>query len=294
MQKALIIGSFLFFGAISQAQWLNYRAPGTPTTKDGKVDLAAPTPRMPDGKPDLSGVWHHASDNNGGNGGNAAKRQEGLTASSAPGEPVRLAGQPGGPGYSGNVLRDVKGDSIETPLAVKVREARMKDGNRPNPSLFCLPWGLPVNNLVPEVTKFVQSAREIVAIYEVDNSYRQIYLDGRPLPQDPNPSWLGYSTGHWDGDTLVVETEGFNDRTWLDMSGHSHGEKLHLTERYHRRDYGHMDVEMTFTDPEFYTKPFSIKFSHGLSADSDILEAYCNENNKDLQHIPGVQEVPVH
>jgi glycyl-tRNA synthetase (class II) len=105
---------------------------------------------------------------------------------------------------------------------------------------------------------------------------------------------MGYSTGHWDGDTLVVETEGFNDRTWLDMSGHSHGEMLHLTERYHRTDYGHMDVEMTFNDPEFYTKPFSIKFRHQLVPDSDILETYCNENEKDRQHIQGIHEIPAH
>ena len=283
MKKGFFFTAFVILGTAAQAQWLNYRAAGTPTTKDGKVNLAAPAPRMADGKPDLTGVWHI----------NNSPQTE-LTPSVVPGEQVRLAGQPGGPGYSGNILRDVKGGNIETPLATKVRTARLADGTRPDPTLFCLPWGIPVNNLVVEVVKFVQAPKEIVAIYEVDNSYRQIYLDGRPLPQDPNPSWLGYSTGHWDGDTLVVETEGFNDRTWLDMSGHSHGEKLHLTERYHRRDYGHMDVEMTFNDPEFYTKPFSIKFTHALTPDSDILEAYCNENEKDRAHIQGIHEIPAH
>ena len=283
MKKGLFFTAAVILATSAQAQWLNYRTSGTPTTKDGKVNLAAPAPRTADGKPDLTGVWH--VDNS---------PQTELTATTDANGQVRLAGQPGGPGYSGNILRDVKGENIETPLGVKVRTARLADGTRPDPTLFCLPWGIPVNNLVVEVVKFVQAPKEIVAIYEVDNSYRQIYLDGRPLPNDPNPSWLGYSTGHWDGDTLVVETEGFNDRTWLDMSGHSHGEKLHLTERYHRRDYGHMDVQMTFTDPEFYTKPFSIKFTHALAADSDILEAYCNENNKDLDHIKGAHEIPAH
>jgi hypothetical protein len=283
MKKGLFLAAFVILGATSQAQWLNYRAAGTPTTKDGKVNLAAPTPRTADGKPDLTGVWHI---NN--------RAQSELTSTKDENGQVRLAGQPGGPGYSGNVLRDVKGENIETALAAKVRAARLADGTRPDPSLFCLPWGLPVNSLVAEVVKFIQAPKEIVAIYEVDNSYRQIYLDGRPLPKDPNPSWLGYSTGHWDGDTLVVETEGFNDRTWLDMSGHSHGEQLHLTERYRRTDYGHMQIEMTFTDPEFYTKPFSIKIEHQLVPDSDILEAYCAENNKDLQHIQGAHEIPAH
>jgi hypothetical protein len=283
MQKLLMVASLFVVASTSQAQWLNYRAAGTPTTKDGKVNLTAPAPRMPDGKPDLTGVWHIQTN----------RQQTELTPSVVPGEQVRLAGQPGGPGYSGNILRDVK-EPIETPLGTKVRTARLADGTRPDPTLFCLPWGMPVNNLVVEVVKFIQAPKELVAIYEVDNSYRQIYLDGRPLPKDPNPSWLGYSTAHWEGETLVVDTEGFNDRTWLDMSGHSHGEQLHLTERYHRRDFGHLDVEMTFKDPEFYTKPFTIKFTHELSPDSDILEAYCAENNKDVQHIQGAHEIPAH
>jgi len=230
---------------------------------------------MADGKPDLTGVWHIQNNNN---------------PQVAP--PV-LPGGPGGGGYSGNIFRDMKPEDVpEKPEAAKLREARMKSGTRPNPSVFCLPWGLPVDNLVVEVVKFIQAPKELVAIYEVDNSYRQIYLDGRPLPKDMSPSWLGYSTGHWDGDTLVVETEGFNDRTWLDMMGHSHSESLHLTERYHRRDYGHMDVQMTFNDPVMYTHPFTIKFTHALVPDSDILEAYCNENEKDRGHIPGLKEVP--
>jgi hypothetical protein len=204
-----------------------------------------------------------------------------------------LAGGPGGGGLSGNIFRDVKPEEVpEKPEATKLRTERMKSGNRPNTSVFCLPWGLPVDNFVVEVVKFIQAPKEIIVLYEVDGSYRQIYIDGRPLPKDMSPSWLGYSTAHWDGDTLVVETEGFNDRTWLDMIGHSHSEALHLTERYHRRDYGHMDVEMTFNDPVMYTRPFTIKFTHELIPDSDIIEAYCNENEKDRPHIQGLKEVP--
>ena len=150
--------------------------------------------------------------------------------------------------------------------------------------------GIPTNNLVVEVVKFIQAPKEIVVIHEVDGSYRQIYTDGRPLPADMQPSWLGYSTARWVDDTLVVETEGFNDRTWLDFIGHPHSESLHLTERYRRRDYGHMDVEMTFNDPAMYTRPFTIKFTHLLAADSDILEAYCSENEKDRAHMTGLKE----
>ena len=271
MQKALVCIAFAVLGATAQAQWLNYRAPGTPTTPDGKVNLSAAAPRAPDGKPDLTGVWH---------------LQATRPATSVP---LSLSPTEGARSYSGNIFRDIKPEDVpEKPEGAKVRTERMKSGTRPNPSVFCLPMGIPVNNFVVEVVKFIQAPNEIIVIYEVDGSYRQIYTDGRPLPKDMSPSWLGYSTAHWDGDTLVVETEGFNDRTWLDMAGHSHSEALHLTERYHRRDYGHMDVEMTFKDPVMYTRPFPIKFTHELIADSDILEAYCNENEKDRDHIPGI------
>jgi len=275
MQKALFCTAIVFLGVTAQAQWLNYRAAGTPATPDGKVNLSAPAPRAPDGKPDLTGVWHLQ----------APPQETSPTPSLTPFQ--------GGPSYTNNIFRDMTPEDVpEKPEAAKLRAARMKNGTRPNPSAFCLPMGIPVNNFLVEVVKFIQAPKEIVVIYEVDGSYRQIYTDGRPLSKDMSPSWLGYSTAHWDGDTLVVETEGFNDRTWLDMIGHSHSEALHLTERYHRRDYGHMDVEMTFNDPVMYTRPFTIKFTHELIPDSDILEAYCSENEKDRAHIQGLKEVP--
>jgi hypothetical protein len=275
MQKALLCTAFVFLGVTAQAQWLNYRAAGTPATPDGKVNLSAPAPRAPGGKPDLTGVWHLQ-----------APRQE--TSPTPSLTPIQAGGS-----YTGNIFHDMTPeDAPEKPEAAKLRAERMKNGTRPNPSVFCLPMGIPVNNFLVEVVKFIQAPKEIVVIYEVDGSYRQIYTDGRPLSKDMSPSWLGYSTAHWDGDTLVVETEGFNDRTWLDMTGHSHSEALHLTERYHRHDYGHMDVEMTFNDPLMYTHPFTIKFTHELIPDSDILEAYCNENEKDRAHIQGLKEVP--
>ena len=275
MQKALHCTAFVFLGVMAQAQWLNYRAAGTPAAPDGKVNLSAPAPRAPDGKPDLTGVWHLQT----------TRQETSLTPSPTPTQ--------GGGSYTGNIFLDMRPEDVpEKPEAAKLRAERMKNGTRPNPSVFCLPMGIPVNNFLVEVVKFIQAPKEIVVIYEVDGSYRQIYTDGRPLSKNMSPSWLGYSTANWDGDTLVVETEGFNDRTWLDMVGHSHSEALHLTERYHRYDYGHMDVEMTFNDPVMYSHPFTIKFTHALIPDSDILEAYCNENEKDRAHIQGLKEVP--
>jgi hypothetical protein len=127
----------------------------------------------------------------------------------------------------------------------------------------------------------------LVLFYELDNMHRQIYTDGRSLPKEFElPAYLGYSVGRWERDVFVVETAGFNDKTKLDIMGHPHSEALRVTERFHRRDFGHMDVETTFDDPKLYTKPFTIKVPHNLMADADIFEMFCNENEKDRSHLP--------
>jgi hypothetical protein len=128
--------------------------------------------------------------------------------------------------------------------------------------------------------RIMQLPRMIAILYE-DLTYRQIFMDGRALPNDPNPSWMGYSIGHWDGDTLVVATTGFNERAWLDNFGHPRSESMRITERYRRRDFGHMDLEMTFDDAKYYTKPFSFKTALNLAPDDDVLEYVCTENEKD-------------
>ena len=270
MRNLLVCSLLAIVGSLAHAQWLNYRPPGTPVTPDGHPDLSAPAPQAPNGKPDLTGTWRLMP-----------RVQRTGTDGTSP-DPVDS--------YSANIFRDFKPEAgPERPAAVQLREQRMKNGVRANPTLFCLPMGIPVNNLVNEVVKFVQAPSIIMVFYEVDGSYRQIYTDGRKLPADMQPSWLGYSTARWEGDTLVVETAGFNDRTWLDFVGHPHSEALQLTERYRRRDFGHLDVEMTFDDPVMYTKPFTIKFTHLLQAESDILESYCNENEKDRAHMLGLK-----
>ena len=124
-----------------------------------------------------------------------------------------------------------------------------------------------------------------MVLYEVDNLHRQIFADGRKLPKEFDlPAFLGYSVGHWEGDTFVVETAGFNDKTGLDAAGHPHSEALRLTERFRRRDFGHLDWDMTFDDPKMYTKPFTIKVPHDLMADTDLFEMFC-ENEKDRIHL---------
>lgn len=270
MRYVLPLALLAFAAMPGQAQWLNYIPQGTPLTADGKPDLSAPVPKVPDGKPDLSGVWHQQ----------------------------RTPPAPGAPrveSYANNLFRGVKPEDVpETELGKKIRLQRVPPGvkNTEPPdatSSLCLPMGIPATNFVNEVVKIIQTPTITMILYEVDGTYRQIHTDGRKLPVDPTPAWLGYSTGRWEGDTFVVETAGFNDKTWLDSAGHSHSDALHLTERYRRRDFGHMDIEMTFDDPKMYTRPFSIKFTDELQPATDILETYCNENEKDSSHYVGVK-----
>ena len=169
------------------------------------------------------------------------------------------------------------------PKAVELlRRAAQQD-----PSNVCMRVpGFPLAGLLSEPIKIVQSPRLTMVLYEVENLRRQIYTDGRKFPQEfVLPAYMGYSVGSWEGDTLVVETAGFNDKTPLDALGHPHSESLRVVERFQRHDFGHLDVEMTFDDPEMYTKPFTIKVPHDLLPDSDIFEMFCNENEKDREHL---------
>jgi hypothetical protein len=275
-QRLLVMTALLATGA--PAQWLNFPTPGIPRTRDGKPNLSAKPPRMANGKPDLSGVWLHPPTPI------AELRRlfggvvDGASALDVPGMEIDTVSK-----YAINILVDLKPDEI--PLLPPAAEIfhRRSSGRETRP--VCLPIGIPANALVSEPNKIVQSPRMTVILYESDGSHRQIYTDGRALPKEfVQPSFLGYSAGKWEGDTLVVETGGFNDQTWLDLAGHPHSEALHLTERYRRPDFGHLDVEMTFDDPQMYPKPFTIKYSENLLADSDIFENYCEENEKDRVH----------
>jgi hypothetical protein len=257
----------------AHAQWLNYPTPGTPRTRDGKPNLAAPAPRAANGKPDLSGVWQVEP-----------TPIEELTrlfgnvrALDVPGDDALALNK-----YVRNILADFKPD--EAPLRPEFADLLRQRRKEGNPLLRCLPIGVPADNLLVAPFKVIQTPGLILMRYEYENTLRQIYTDGRKPPADPEPLWLGYSVGRWDGDTLQVDTVGFNDKSWLDLSGHPHSEALHVVERFHRRDFGHMDVQVTIDDPKMYTKSFSIEFTELLLPDSDILENFCNENEKDRSH----------
>jgi hypothetical protein len=271
-QRLLLLFALLSTGA--HAQWLNYPNPGTPRLPDGKANLAAPAPRALDGKPDLSGVWHVQPTS-------LAEMERlygpNIGATNVPGMEIDTISK-----YALNIFVDLK--PADVPIRPETAEA-LKRRSGADALGTCLPAGVPIDYLVSEPNRMVQSPRLMVILYETDGMTRQIHTDGRTLPKEiEQPAWFGYSAGRWEGDTLVVESAGFNSKTSLDLMGHPHSEALRIVERYHRRDFGHMDVEMTFDDPQMYTKPFSIKFTEQLWPDTDVFEYVCNENEKDSAH----------
>jgi hypothetical protein len=278
MRTALVLVTVALCTAVVQAQWVNYPTPGLPRTKDGKVNLAAPAPRARDGKPDLSGVWHVQP-----TGLAEMKRLFGndVDALDVPGMEAHTISK-----YGISVLIDFKPE--DSPLRKDVAD-EITRSNRHETGIDnlarCLPGSIPLGTLLSEFTKIVQTPGLTLVMHELDNATRQIYTDGRPFPKDPNGSWFGSSTGHWERDTLVVETIGFNGKAPLDIVGNPRSEKMRITERYRRRDVGHLDVDITFDDPVAYSRPFTIKVTHELQPDTDVLEYFCNENEKDRVHI---------
>jgi hypothetical protein len=261
--------------AFVNAQWLNHPTAGTPRTPDGKPNLSARAPRGADGKPNISGLWR---------------------TDSAPPEMLErlIPGATNGAGeeplsqYFINILSDFKPEEAPIrPAAAALFQQRAKTFTDESPLSHCLPEGMPLVEMAPAPYKIVQTPGLTLMLYERDTTYRQVYTDGRTLPDDPQPSWLGYSVGKWDGDTFVVDTIGFNDRGWLDARGHTHSEALHLTERFHRLDFGDMELQLTIDDPQTFTRPFTVKLKQRLVPDSDLLESFCAENEKDVHHVTG-------
>jgi len=230
------------------AQWLKIKTPGIPRKADGKPELTAPAPRAPDGKPDLSGLWG-TQDNT----------------------------------YVVNLTGDLKPGEIR-PWAEEVYKKRLEVLDRDNPAAHCLPGG--PTEILGAQYRIIQGPN-VMAILYGSGAYRQIFTDGRELPKDPNPTWWGYSVGHWEGDTLVVQSAGFNDRSWLDFSGHPHTEELRVTERFQRPDFGHMQLEMTLEDPKTFAKRFTITLGVNFVPDTEMLEFVCNENERDFVHLVG-------
>jgi hypothetical protein len=235
------------------SQWVNMPDGGIPQGADGKPNLSGPAPKLADGHPDLSGIW---------------------TSPDAK--------------YTVNVATDLKPGDVPFQPWAQTLVAQRADGSHSgeDPYANCLPSGVPRVNATPQPWKVIQKPDVIVILYESINTWRQIFLDGRQLGNDFPPLFLGYSTGKWDGDTLVVETRGFNGKTWLDQTGKPTSDALHVTERFRRRDFGHLDIQITIDDPKVYTKPWIVTEQVTLLPGTDVIENAC-ENNLDLQHLGG-------
>ncbi len=239
------------------AQWVNVPPSKIPHTPDGKLNLSAPAPRLADGKPDLSGIW--APDN-------------------------QYDGKPA------NFAADLKVEDVPFQPWAKALFDERKSGThgREDPSARCLPQGVPRVNAAPGQWKLIQNPGFIAIIYEAFNIlWRQIFLDGREVAEDAPPTWLGYSTGKWEGDTLVVDTKGFNGKIWIDLMGKPSTDALHVIERFRRKDFGHMEIQITIDDPKAYTSPWTVNEQVRLLPDTELMEAICSENNRDLAHLPG-------
>jgi hypothetical protein len=251
--------------SVAVSQWLNYPTPGIPRLRDGTPNLKAPAPRTRDGKPDLSGIWFAnvpAKD--------YCREQDCVQEERMAREQINL----------GIKLKD---GLPYTEWSKEQMVKRRANHERDDPHTYCKPPNYPRAWTLPQHTKIIQTPQEIVMLHEFNAAYREVYLDGRPLPKDPNPTWNGYSTAHWEGDTLVIETNGIRDDMWLDIQGSPITESAHLTERLKRLSFGLMTVEIAVNDPKAYTRPWSVTIEMAYQADTQMLEEICLDNEQDVQ-----------
>ncbi len=252
--------------AALSAQWLGYPTRGVPHTADGKPDLSAPTPHTVDGKPDLTGMWGWYP-----------------------------MGKPCGARCTDleisweflNIAHNLKGGVPYQPWAADLVKKRKADLAKDDPNVRCMPRGAPRIWTDDYYKRLIQTPDRLIILTERNMQYRQIFTDGRSLPVDPNPTWNGYSVGHWEGDTLVVQTIGFRDDLWLDSDGNPLTNAAKVTERLHRPNYGTLEIEITIDDPKAYTAPWTVKMTEPIVLDSELLDYYCLENEKDFKHMVG-------
>ncbi|HEY7335842.1 MAG TPA: hypothetical protein VH639_13230 [Bryobacteraceae bacterium] len=251
--RLAILAALILCGHIS-AQWLNYPTPGIPRLPNGKPNLSAPAPRGADGKPYLSGLWKAPSGK-----------------------------------YLFNLAADIKPEDVPfQPWAAELFKQREENFAKDRPSARCIPHGVPDQVAVAGYPfKILQLPGEVVMLFEEMTHFRQIFTDGRKLPDDPNPALMGYSVGRWMGDIFVVDTAGFSELGWLDDPGHPHTTALHIVERFRRPDFGHLEIEIVIDDPKAYTKPWTVSEHFDFMPDTDLLENVCTENEKDLPHLVG-------
>ena len=270
--RALLPGLVILMMATAavSAQWFKYPTPGVPRTASGTVDVKAPAPRTADGKPDFSGVW--------------------LAGNPLPCPPLLRDGndcQEKTPlsAWAYHIDADLKGGLPYQPWAAAAVKQRSADNSKDDPHVKCLPSNPPRMYTLPHYLRLMQTPGLLVMLNEYNTAYRLIYMDGRPMPVDPQPSWNGYSTGRWDGDALVIRTIGLRDDLWLDMAGNPMTSAATLTERIRRPNYGTLEIDFTVDDPKAYTKPWTVHLRQTIVVDSDLIDEICLEGVKPL-HLP--------
>ena len=267
-----LIAITIFPCALS-AQWPAYKAASAARLPNGRVNLDAPAPKATDGHPDLSGIW-----------------DIGLVPGSKPFPQANSLGatKPKRPRPFQDLTSLFPDGLPLQPWAAKLREERLAGHSKDHPDAYCLPINPVQLHSHPQPRKIVQTPGLILILYEANNGLRQIFMDGRPLPDnDPDPWWYGYSTGHWEGDALVVQTTGFRDQGWMDEEGTPISSAAKVTERFRRLNYGTLEIEITVDDPKTFTRPWSYKLNQRLMPDTDLFEFICLENNTSVNHLVG-------
>jgi hypothetical protein len=271
--RRVLLGSVLIaivsVPAVGIGQWLRYPTADVPRNADGTPNLTAAAPRLPDGKPDFSGLWHVALRNP----CNAAlNRFSGCT---------EIGGSP----LARDLGVNLPGGLPYQPWAAEIVKQRAADDSRDDPHVRCLPDNPPRHWGLPHLNKIVHTPKLLVVLYEVNAMYRQIFTDGRPLPEDPTPGWNGYSTARWEGDTLVVQTIGFRDNLWIDLHGSPMSDAAKMTERLRRPNFGTLEVEITVDDPKVYTRPWTVRMDQVIELDTDLIDEFCLENEKSYERM---------
>jgi hypothetical protein len=245
------------------AQWPAYPGKELPRNQDGTVDLTAPTPRRVDGKPDLSGIWNYAG----------VLGFRGGPPPSPPGTPPEAT--------FWNIEAGIPEGLPFQPWARELRAERMARDSEDNPDAACLPLGHMQLHTHSQPRKIIHNDGLMVIIYEANSGLRQVFLDGRPAPDNnPQPWWYGYSRGWWEEDTLVVETTHFRDLGWLDVNGAPLTSEGRIIERFRRPSLGRLEIDVTIDDPRAYTRPWTVRVNQRLLVDTELIEFVCNENEK--------------
>jgi hypothetical protein len=272
VRRAAAIAFFFVLSGPALAQWDPYPSAGVPLTADGEPDLAGPTPRTFDGRPDFSGIWEHI---NGQRGPVQGQLGRGPNVDPPPGSP------PVGHFFDLGAQFDVP----YTEWGDQTTQERIDDAARGNPDAYCLPMGPTQFHMHPQPRKIIQTRDLIAIVNEVNSGFRQIFLDGRPLPdENALPWWFGYSVGHWEGDTLVVESSGYRDDVWLDYNGSPLTSSGRIVERFRRPNFGTLEIDVTIEDPKAYTEPFTVRINQRILLDTDLIEFVCIENEVSTQN----------